>query len=104
MRTTQWKRFEEMVEKADCRAAMLRLCNNVPINVREASFVCSVHGDTCDKAGAISALWSSAKGDVSPVLEGAKVGEDRDKYVAHLREYAELLKADKESEIAADDK
>lgn len=23
---TQWKRFLELVEKADCRAAMIRLC------------------------------------------------------------------------------
>lgn len=87
--------------KADCRAAMMRLCVSIPLTVHEPVFVCPEHGDACDKKGAIAAVWIASSGAESvPILVGAKQGKDRDDYVAHLKSIAELLEAEKAQESA----
>lgn len=74
LRLNQWKKFEENVAKADCRAALLRLCQSVPRTLHESSLVCSVHGEDCEAKGAISRLWrKETDSDTEPILEGAKL-------------------------------
>ena len=35
MINNEWSKFIKLLDKADCRAAVLRLCNNCPLNLRE---------------------------------------------------------------------
>ncbi len=103
LRRTQWKRFEDLIAKADCRAAVLRLCANVPLTVHDReTFVCATHGKDCERAGAISLLWNKATDEKTvPILEGAKQGADREQFIANLKQFAELMEAEKAAELAS---
>jgi hypothetical protein len=74
MRRTQWKRFEDLIAKADCRAAVLRLCSSVPLTVHDhVGFECPTHGKECTQNGSVALLWDMASGAVTePILVGAK--------------------------------
>jgi len=80
----------------------MRLCNAVPLTVHDSqSLVCPQHGEDCPQKGAAAVVWTPSRGEYVPILEGAKVGEEREKYVEHLRQFAELLEAEKKEEQAA---
>lgn len=142
MRNDQWSRFTDLVDKADCRASLIRLCmlfvrvilnnhsdyapgsgyfslllsftshkiffyslffhtgNKVPLCVHDAhSFICAQHGAECPRQGELCLLWSSQTGEEKPMLVGAKQGAEREQYIEHLKQFAELLEAEKEKEI-----
>jgi hypothetical protein len=102
LRNDQWKQFLNLVENADCRAAVLRLCAKVPLTVHEISFKCTLHGDECPilPQGSLAQLRVAGGEPTVPILEGAKQGVERANYIAHLQEFAELLEREKEEENA----
>jgi len=104
MRRTQWKRFEDLIAKADCRAAVLRLCSSVPLTVHDhVGFECPTHGKECTQNGSVALLWDMASGAVTePILVGAKQGAEREQFIANLKAFAELMEAEKKAELAGD--
>jgi len=101
---TQWKRFEDLIDKADCRAAVLRLCASVPLTLHDhAGFICATHGKDCEKQGSVAQLWSKSTGEVVvPYLVGAKQGEERAVFIDNLKQFAELMEADKKAELSGE--
>jgi len=104
LQKTQWDQFLELVGKADCRAAVLRLCQKVPLTVHDdVSFTCSKHGDKCDVSplGSIALLWKKCDDSIIvPILDNAKQGEDRVNYLKYLNEIAEFFEKEKQEENA----
>jgi hypothetical protein len=102
LRQGQWEHHLELVKKVDCRRSAIAICRNVPIFVHEKSvFCCKKHPDgNCPNNGQIELLWKYDNDEViQPVLIGAKLGKDREEYIAELEQYALAFEADKEEEL-----
>lgn len=102
LQDTKWKEFEQLVEKADCRAAVLRLCRAVPLYVKDRiTLPCPDHkeADSCTTFEEVSIAWAmSTNTKFAPILKGAKQGKERDDYIQHLKQFAELMEQEKEAE------
>jgi len=104
----QWTNFTQLVAKETCRAALLRLCASCPLNVKDwIAMPCSDHSKPqghkdkaapkadkppCPTSGEVAKLWRCKDGTLMKTqLKGAKVGKERNAYIAHLKEFAMLL-------------
>lgn len=89
------------MEKVDCRKAAIEVCRNVPLYVHERTALpCDLHGKECPSHGAIEELWVMHSDEVVvPILNGAKVGEERAEYIAHLQQFALLFEEERAEDI-----
>lgn len=84
---SKWKDYQHLLETATCEAMVRRLLEHLPLNLKDRLAL------PCPDDGEVVQLWyASDKQTHSAQLNGVPTGEEREKYIKHMKEFAEAMK------------
>lgn len=86
----QWQKYIELIEKADCAAALKRVITTPPpLHVKDAGYKCE---EEQNPTGEVYKFWYAKDNqEHSSELKGCLQGEARDKFWAEKKEYMHAM-------------